>query len=115
LFHVGANGFRTGWNYNLVWCGFGQRVDVTDFGRHDDNLLRRLAHELHHALSGTKLHHVRRSRSLRHLAHASAGATAFWMDDHRSIGIIPFLHFYMVRANTVVNVARAHHKPQPFQ
>src|SRR5262245_18771538 len=111
LLHISANRFRTGWNYGLARRGFGQWIDISDFGRHDNDLLRCLAHELRHALGGTKLHHVRRSHPLRHLSHASSRAAALGMDHNRSVRIISPLHFYMVWANTVVHMTSAHHQP----
>ena len=111
LFHIGANGFRTGRNYGLAGRGFGQWINIPDFGRHDDDFLRRLAHELRHALGGAKLHHVRGSHPLRHLAHAGTRATALGMDHDRGVRIISPLHFHMVWANTVVHMTGAHHQP----
>src|SRR5919109_1887768 len=107
LFHVGAHGLRAGSNHGLIGRGFRQRIDVTDLRRHDHDLMWSITNELGHPLSGAKLHHVRRRSILRHLAHAGARATAFGMDNDGSLWITLALPFDVVRANTVMDMARA--------
>ncbi len=91
----------------------GQRIDITDFGGHDHDLLGRVADELHHALGRAELHHIRRSFALGHLAHAGAGATALRMHDHSGVGVEFALLLDMVGPNAVVDMTCAHHQPQP--
>src|SRR5262245_12857126 len=110
LLHIGANRFATGRNYSLAGRSFGQWIDISDFGGHDDDLLRCLAHELRHALGGTKLHHVRGRHPARHLAHASDRATALLMALAERVVIIWPLQSSMLWRNTVVNMTGANHQ-----